>query len=211
MLAGRGEADPCAATPPRYMRIDLQEETGMSCSSKFLGILGVGVFFMCTAVRADLIQFTSALVGAQAADCLGTGSAGTGSGTLTLDTATGIVSYNITFSGLGSPETSAHVHGPAVECVGAVGIYVLSAGSPKIGTSPPLSAQDQADMIAGLHFINIHTVGFSGGEIRGQIGSAPIPAVSVWGFLVMILLIITAGALVFVRGRGNYRGFSEFA
>ncbi len=73
----------------------------MTCSWKGLGVFGVGVLFMCTVARADLLHFTAALDGVQAADCAGSGSAGTGSGSFTLDTATGIVSYNITFSGLG--------------------------------------------------------------------------------------------------------------
>ena len=72
--------------------------------------------------------------------------------------------------------------------------------APKIGTSQPLAAQVQAEMIAGLHYVNIHTDDFVGGEIRGQI-SAIIPAVSTWGLAVMTLLVLTAGTIVCARRR----------
>ena len=175
----------------------------MACSSKGLGVCGTVVLFMCTPARADLIEFTASLDGAQAASCSGTGSSGTGSGTFTLDTATGIVSYNVTISGLGSAGTLAHVHGPAAECASATPVYSLPPGSPKIGTSPPLTAKEQAEMIAGLHYVNIHTMDFVGGEIRGQI-LAPIPTVSTWGLAAMALLVLTAGTIVCARRRVTF-------
>ena len=175
----------------------------MACWSKGLGACATIVLFICTTARADLIEFTAELDGAQAASCAGTGSSGTGSGTFTLNTDTGVVSYNVTISGLGSDAGLSHVHGPAVECfTGGTPVYTLPRGSPKIGTSPPLTAQEQADMIAGLHYVNIHTADFVGGEIRGQI-LTPIPAVSTWGLAVMTLLVLTAGTIVCARRRAT--------
>lgn len=155
------------------------------------------------AATADIIQFSTAIDGAQADDCNGTGSAGTGSGTLTLDTATGIVSFNITFSGLGSDETNAHVHGAAAECAGAGVIYGIGLGSPKVGNSAPLDSSEQADMIAGRHYVNIHSVNFGGGEIRGQVLPVPppIPAASRWGVAIMGILITIAATLMMARRR----------
>ena len=177
----------------------------MSCLSRgILGLVSIGVLCAGEVAHADLIEFTTEVDGAQAADCAGTGSSGIGSGTLTLDTATGIVSFNITFSGLGSPESVAHVHGPAAECVGANSIYGLPAGSPKIGSSPVLTAQEQADMLAGLHYVNIHSDTFSLGEIRGQIVQVPaIPTISQWGLAIMTLLVVALAAIVIGRQRAT--------
>jgi len=96
-------------------------------------------------------------------------STSTGSATFTLDDVTGIVTFNITHNCCGSGEILAHVHGPAGPGVPAGIVYNLPLGSPKVGSSPVLSAQQQADMLAGLHYVNIHSNDFTGGEIRGQI------------------------------------------
>jgi hypothetical protein len=97
------------------------------------------------------------------------GSTSTGSGTFTLDDSTGIATFNITHNCCTSGETQAHVHGPASPGVPAGIIYGLPAGNPKIGSSPVLTAQQQADMLANLHYVNIHSNSFVAGEIRGQI------------------------------------------
>ena len=96
-------------------------------------------------------------------------STSTGTATFTLDDSTGIVSFSITHDCCDSGESNAHVHGPAAPGVPAGIVYGLPAGSPKIGSSPPLTAQQQADMLAGLHYVNIHSNDFTAGEIRGQI------------------------------------------
>jgi len=113
-------------------------------------------------------------MGQECPPCPTGGSPGFGSGTFQLDTATGLASFNITFGGLSAPETVSHVHGPANPCGGpppvtAGVVYGLPLGSPKIGNSPVLTAVQQADMIAGKHYVNIHSQTCLGGEIRGQI------------------------------------------
>ena len=74
----------------------------------FVILLG---FVDAGAVRADAISFKVPLTGAQCVPPVDT----TGSGTadLTYDPATRIVTWNITYSGLSSPTTMAHFHGPA--------------------------------------------------------------------------------------------------
>ena len=163
-----------------------------------------GFVFMAGVARADILNFNAAIDGPQADGCAGTGSAGTGTGTFTLDTETGLVNYNITFSGLSGTETVSHVHGPAAACAGANPAYNLPPGDPKIG-STTLNASEQADMINGLHYVNIHSSINGGGEIRGQVlqevPAGPVPAVSQWGLVVMSLLTLTAGTLTIVRRR----------
>ena len=96
-------------------------------------------------------------------------STSTGSATFTLDDSTGVATFNITHNCCGSGEILAHVHGPAAPGTPAGIVYNLPLGSPKVGSSPALTAQQQADMLAGLHYVNIHSNDFNGGEIRGQI------------------------------------------
>jgi bacillolysin len=99
------------------------------------------------------------------------GSPATGVGSVTIDTLLNQLHYNITFSGLSSAETGAHIHGFAPAGVNEGVLHTLPAGSPKIGTWEYDDA-DEADILAGLTYVNIHSAGLPGGEIRGQI--APV-------------------------------------
>jgi len=97
----------------------------------------------------------------------------TGAALLTLDGAK-MLSYNISYADLLSTEFAAHVHIGAPGVNGGI-VFALPTGTPKVGSYGPLTAQEEADLNAGLWYINIHTTpGFSGGEIRGQISSAPV-------------------------------------
>jgi hypothetical protein len=98
----------------------------------------------------------------------------TGSGTFVMDTVANTLSFDITFSGLTSAETAAHIHGFSGPTACAGILFGLPAGSPKIGVWSFLEAQE-ANIIAGLTYVNIHTVNFGSGEIRGQIEEVPCP------------------------------------
>jgi hypothetical protein len=93
----------------------------------------------------------------------------TGLGHALLDTGTNTLFYHVEFSGLLGPETAAHIHGFAPSGVGGAGVlHGLPPGSPKIGAWNYLEAQE-ADIMAGLTYFNIHSTVHGGGEIRGQI------------------------------------------
>jgi hypothetical protein len=100
-------------------------------------------------------------------------SPGTGYGTFTIDTDANTVSFNITFAGLIAPETAAHIHGYCPPGVACGVIFPLPLGSPKIGVwnYPETS---EADILAGLTYVNVHSSQFPGGEIRGQILECPV-------------------------------------
>lgn len=76
--------------------------------------------------------------------------------------------YYIVFTGLSTPETGAHIHGPAAPGVNAGVKHLLPAGNPKVGVWNYAQA-DEADILAGRMYVNIHSTAFPGGEIRGQI------------------------------------------
>lgn len=105
----------------------------------------------------------------------GAGGSGTGTMTGTLDDATNLFSWAVTWSGLSGIASAAHFHGAATENQNAgvqVGIGVGS--NPAIG-SATISGQQANDLLAGLWYVNVHSAAFAGGEIRGQVYASPVP------------------------------------
>lgn len=95
---------------------------------------------------------------------------GTGSGTLTR--IGNQLLFNITYSGLSSSATMAHIHGP-VDTAGFAGVLLPlptpSGTSGTISGSLPLDNATLSAIVDGLSYVNIHTQNNGGGEIRGQI------------------------------------------
>ena len=152
-------------------------------TSSLLVLLGV---LVTGQARADhIFSFAAAIDDLQELSC-GLSSDARGTGTATLNNTTGLLSWSFSF-GRNAPayndgllergtESGAHIHGPAAVGVGGAGIQVaLASGSPKSGTAV-LSAGQMTDLKAGLYYINIHSTGCGGGEIRGQL--APLGAAS---------------------------------
>lgn len=99
-----------------------------------------------------------------------TTSHGHGEATVTLDTTTRQVRWNVTYSGLTGPATMAHIHGPAAPGKNADVLVSLGevTGSPIDGTATVTPGQVDA-LEAGKTYVNIHTAANPGGEIRGQL------------------------------------------
>ena len=122
--------------------------------------------------QAAPVSFDVPLTGAQQVPPVQT--AGSGSAALTYDPATRVVTWNITFSGLSSPATMAHFHGPAAAGKNAgVKVWLSQKGSMDV-TSPikgeaTLSPDDAKMFEAGDMYINVHSKDHPGGEIRGQV------------------------------------------
>ena len=93
-----------------------------------------------------------------------------GTGIFVIDTVADIMRYRIEFGGIASGETAAHIHGFADPGAPAGVLHTLPLGSPKIGVWNYTAAQE-ADILAGRTYVNIHSNAFGGGEIRGQIVS----------------------------------------
>lgn len=129
---------------------------------------------LTSSVQAQVIYFTATLGGSQ--ETPPTGSSATGFACLTLDTAANTLTFHVEFSGLGSPETAAHLHGFAPPGTPAPVLYPLPLGNPKTGVIQYLQSEEQS-IIAGLSYINIHSTTFQNGEIRGQVVQAP-PVIS---------------------------------
>ena len=122
---------------------------------------------------AGVKQFLAVLNGPQEIPL--SASPATGVAHLSFDTATKNLCYSITYTGLvGGPELFAHIHGPDLPVgnggVGAVSIITLPLGAAKTGcVLNPGAPFVKADFFKNLYYINVHSVGFPAGEIRGQI------------------------------------------
>ena len=111
------------------------------------------------------VTFKATLTGAQ--EVPANASTATGDATLTFNTSTKIFTLAVTHT-IASP-TNGHIHKAAVGVSGGVIFPFASFTSPISYTSPALDATQEADLNAGLYYVNIHTSAFPNGEIRGQL------------------------------------------
>lgn len=137
-----------------------------------LGALAlIGWIGSAAIVEAAPMTFTTELSGAQEVPPVKT--SGHGAADLTYDPSTRVLAWDITFSGLSSPATMAHIHGPAATAKNASVLIWLS----KRGNAPtsPIKgeatlSETQAKMLmADEMYINVHSKDHPAGEIRGQI------------------------------------------
>lgn len=94
-------------------------------------------------------------------------STATGTATLTFNTTTKIFTISVTHT-IAAP-TNGHIHKGAIGANGSPVFPFVSFSSPITYTSIALDASQEADLNAGLYYVNIHTAAFPGGEIRGQL------------------------------------------
>ena len=139
--------------------------------------------------------FTATLDGAQDG-----GGARQGSGFINLTLVGDTLTLSGSFSGITTPSTLAHIHGPAPAGIATGILYNLGGSVVPLGvTSGSINgsvtlvtmsipgyanytvAQQVADLNNSMFYVNIHNSTFTGGEIRGQI--VPVPEPSMWAFL----------------------------
>jgi hypothetical protein len=94
---------------------------------------------------------------------------GAGTATVTLDTATKMITYSVTYSGLSGPAAAAHIHcGAAAGANAGVAVPFPKADSPISGSATLTDAQ-MADLEAGKCYVNVHTAANKGVEVRAQL------------------------------------------
>ncbi|MFO1185218.1 MAG: CHRD domain-containing protein [Bauldia sp.] len=134
-----------------------------------LSLLVAGSVFAVAPAFAEVVTYRADLKGS--AEVPPNNSAGSGTVEATYDTATKVLTYTATYTGLSGPATAAHFHGPA-EPTQAVGVALPV--PPAVGFASPIKATSTltdaqaADFQAGKWYFNIHTAANPGGEIRGQ-------------------------------------------
>jgi hypothetical protein len=121
----------------------------------------------------DIYNITATMSAAQ--ETTANASTGTGTVTGTYNAKTNSLQYNVAWTGLTGTATLGHFHGPALAGANASPVITFtlvnngSAGTAS-GTVAITDAQE-ADLLAGKWYANIHTATNGGGEIRGQVSA----------------------------------------
>jgi hypothetical protein len=123
-----------------------------------------GVIFGVPAESAT-IYLKARIDPAQAA----TASTADGGAFFTYDTVSRLLTWTVTYRNLESSGFAAHIHGPAVPGVDAGVVVPFNFTASPMTGSMNLTTQQEADLLAGLYYVNIHTTTYPNGAIRGQI------------------------------------------
>jgi hypothetical protein len=132
-----------------------------------LAIAGFAIMVAGSASAAD-IKFHAALTAT--AEVPPTKSTGSGEASMSLDTVTHVLTWDVTFQGFSSDVVAAHIHGPAQPGQNAgVVIAFPSAPTSPIHGSAKLTDEEQNQLMAGAYYVNIHTKNNPSGAVRGQL------------------------------------------
>jgi hypothetical protein len=132
-------------------------------------LLGIG--FLRGSLAAQTVTRAAILEGSQVVPPVTTN--GTGSATIIVDLTSGSILISGSYSGMGSDVISADLHGPA--SVGSNACCTILSLAHGGGTSGSfvvlgtLSAAQVQDLLNDLHYLDLHTTGQGGGELRGQV------------------------------------------
>ncbi len=149
------------------------------------------IALLCTVALASTAAAQTTYIGVLtgATEVPPVATAATGSATVVLNAAQTQLSVTVQFQNLTNTYTASHIHGPAPAgtnagvkwgFVGAPAGWVFGAGSLS-GTLTNfivtgITPTDVANLNSGNFYVNIHSATFPGGELRAQLGSAPVPA-----------------------------------
>ena len=130
-----------------------------------IGMAGIG------SAEAQGPSLRVALTGAQCAG--GVDAGGTATADLTYDAASRTLAWHVTYAGLSSAATLAHIHGPAAPGKnGPVVIWLSKQGNPPanpITGQATLTPEQSQQFAAGELYVNLHTQAHPACELRGQI------------------------------------------
>ena len=99
-------------------------------------------------------------------------SPGSGTANFTWDPATRGLSWSITFSGLSSPATMAHIHNGTAGKNGPVVLWLSTRGTPPASPftgSATLTPAQARQLATGAWYVNLHSKDHPAGELRGQV------------------------------------------
>jgi hypothetical protein len=178
--------------------------------SLIASLAGAALLSFSGAAQASLFVYNVNLSGPNE----GNASPGLGFATVAFDNVAHTLQVNLSFSGLTSPTTAAHIHcctavpgtglaGVATQTPSFVGFPLgvtsgtfsntldltqASSWNPAFvtangGTTASAEAVLLAGSAAGMSYLNIHTVAFPGGEIRGFL--TPVPEPGAWALMIL--------------------------
>lgn len=122
---------------------------------------------ICSPAQAETVSFKADMTGAS--EIPASTSSATGSVTVAYDTASKVLTWKGSYTGLSAAPTAAHFHGPTEPGKNAgAAVAITDVANPFNGTAK-LTDAHAADLTAGRWYVNIHTAAHPDGEIRGQI------------------------------------------
>jgi uncharacterized membrane protein len=156
--------------------VEGSEQVTLSLSNPTGGALGAPNTATLTIADNDTTQPAARLFFARldsAQEVPASNSTANGFGAVLLNAAETQITANMTFSGLSSAQTGAHIHAAAPLGVNAPVLFNLGTGQIANATFA-INAAQVAQLKAGMMYFNVHTQNFTGGEIRGQILPNPL-------------------------------------
>jgi len=163
----------------------------------------VVVVALCAASFAQAAHYSASVTLNGASEVPSNASTATGSGGVSIDTNTNALTFHITYSGFATSETAAHIHGFAPPGMNASVLFPLPAGLTKDGVWNYTEPQE-ANILAGLTYMNIHSTAFPGGEIRGWINPVLVtdtPASTPWSLFALAASLLAGAAFAVRRAR----------
>ena len=109
------------------------------------------------------------------------GSPGTGFGTVVLNAAQTQITVDESWSGITTPATASHIHGPGGVGTNAPVLFPFSGVPAATSGSIPeqtfaINSTQVSYLFSGFLYMNVHSSTFPGGEIRGQLLLVPEPS-----------------------------------
>ncbi len=165
-----GVAEPLPAGSPKVgtWTYDVSEEEGIVSGHYYVNIHTTP--FPSGEVRGQIVPTVIPIDGRQEVPPVA--SPGAGLALLSIDRTGDALSYDVRFANLSGAETMAHIHGFAPPGSNAGVLEALSLGNRKLGTWL-YGAANEAPLLDGRTYFNIHTTVEPSGEIRGQIVGLP--------------------------------------
>ncbi|MEP6705590.1 MAG: CHRD domain-containing protein, partial [Acidobacteriota bacterium] len=139
--------------------------------NRFLSIFAAAIFVASFSANANAETFYAYLTGAQEVPPVSTSA--TGYARVVVNESAGTLTFTVVFNNLSSAQTASHIHEPAA--IGANAAVVINFGavggtSGTITGSASITPTQLAQIRQHLGYVNVHSVNFGGGEIRGQLG-----------------------------------------
>lgn len=133
----------------------------------------LGLFLLPLQSSGEVITFQLTMSGDQSVPGPGDED-GQASGTLTIDDATGLISWDFTYSNIADP-AAMHIHSGAAGGRGGVAVPLnveTSGGTGTLAGSTTADASNVAAILASPsdYYVNIHNADFRPGAVRGQLG-----------------------------------------
>jgi hypothetical protein len=138
-------------------------------NGKAFGFIALAVTSLAFATPSSAEKMTMKVNLTGAAEVPANDSPGKGTADVSYDSASKMLTWKVTYSGLTGPATMAHFHGPAESGKNAPVVIPFKDAASGASGSATLTDAQAADLMAGKLYINVHTAKHPGGEIRGQV------------------------------------------